>query len=174
MALKAEKGLTQMSAPAIDQQTSSEAGFTLLEALMVLVIVGLLAGAAALATPAPSARAAAEAERLAARLVLARQDSVLRNRVVGLMMTDQGYGFGRLEAPGWAPIEDAGPLRYRALPDAIEATLLEPEGQEGLAVPVRFDPLGAATPFAAEVEGGGAAFVVSVSAAGTVDVERVR
>lgn len=171
--MKAEKGLTPMSAR-VNDKANPDAGFTLLEALVTLMIVGLLAGAVALSTPAPHAEAKAEAERLAARLMLARDDSILRNRVVGLMMTEQGYGFSRLEAEGWRTVQETAPLRFRTLPQDVQARVVEERGQDTSLIAVRFDPMGQASPIEIAVEGGGGAYRVGVSATGAVGVERVR
>lgn len=171
--MRAEKGLTPMSVR-VNEKADPEAGFSLLEALVTLMIVGLLAGAVALSTPAPHAEAKAEAERLAARLMLARDDSILKNRIVGLMMTEQGYGFSRLEAEGWRAVEETAPLRFRTLPDSVQARVLRERGHDPAPVAVRFDPLGQASPAEIAVEGGGGAYRVQVSATGAVGVERIR
>jgi type II secretion system protein H len=162
----------RMSDPDSEGLAPRDAGFTLLEALMALLIVGLLASVAALSAPAPEARAKAEAQRLAARLVLAGDDSVFRNRVVGLVFTDQGYGFARLETTGWTAVEEAGPLRFHALPADVSVRLVTQVDRVLGPVVAQFDPMGSATPLRIGVEGGGGAFVVIISSNGGAHVER--
>lgn len=160
-----------MSVPG-SERASGDAGFTLLEALMALLIVALLAGVAALSAPPPDVRAKAEAERLAARLVLAGDDSVFRNRVVGVVFTDQGYGFTRLEATGWTAVEEPGSLRFYTTPAGVSVRVLNRDERAIEAVAARFDPMGSATPVRIGVEGGGGAFDVVVSPNGGAHVER--
>ena len=60
---------------------------------MVVAIIGLAAGAVVLSVPDPRPSVAAEAERFAARLSRAREESILTNRPVAVEATSAGYGF---------------------------------------------------------------------------------
>ena len=100
-------------------------GFTLVEVLVVVVIVGVLAAAVGLVATARGDGYALreEAERLAAVVRLLADEAVLDNREYGIRVSAQGYEMraydnrdGRWHAqPGWAP---------RQLPQNLEVTLL--------------------------------------------------
>ncbi len=155
-----------------------EAGFTLIEALMALLIVGLLAGAVALSAPAPDARARSAAQTLAARMTLAGDESVMRNRTVGLMMTDAGYGFATLEAEGWQPVDGPTPLSFRVWPAGVSGRVVQTSGIAGGVdrgdILARFDVMGAATPLRVRVDGGAGAWIVALDAGGGAHVQRDR
>jgi general secretion pathway protein H len=158
-----------ISAPA-NKSCAPDAGFTLIEALMALLIVGLLAGVVALSVPAPDARARAAAQTLAARMMLAGDESVMRNRTIGLRLSEEGYGFASLEADGWRPVEATAPLRYRAWPIGVSGQVLQADGDEAIAA--RFDVMGGATPIRVRIDSGGGAWLVSLRVDGGVHVER--
>ncbi|WP_161809600.1 type II secretion system minor pseudopilin GspH [Stenotrophomonas terrae] len=99
-------------------------GFTLVEVLVVVVIVGVLAAAVGLVATARGDGYALreEAERLAAVVRLLADEAVLDNREYGIRVSAQGYEMraydnrdGRWHAqPGWAP---------RQLPDNLQLLL---------------------------------------------------
>jgi general secretion pathway protein H len=119
----------------------SRAGFTLVELLMVVAIIGLAAGAVVLSVPDPRPSVAEDAERFAARLSRAREEAILSNRPVAVDATAAGYDFMVFDGAAWSALEE-GPFR----PEAWTAgTTVEPS-----AAPVRivFDPTGVADPAA--------------------------
>lgn len=78
-----------------------EAGFSLAEVLVVVFIIGLTAGLVVLNMPEPRSGAREDAQRLAARLALASQDSVISGAAVGVDISDTGFGFRRYGPGGW-------------------------------------------------------------------------
>ena len=84
-------------------------GFTLLEILLVVTIIGILAGVVVLsATDVGQQRAIrAEAERLALAVELARGEAQMRNEVWGLAIAPYAYRFLRYDEPAetWHDIE---------------------------------------------------------------------
>ncbi len=73
------------------------AGFTLLELLLVMVIIGILASTVVIGfTDAGQRRhVQTEAERLAQTIELARNQALRGNEIWGLVVTDNTYGFKR-------------------------------------------------------------------------------
>ena len=83
-----------------------EEGFTLIELMVVLLIIGLAAGAVILSLPDPRGRLSDEAERFAARTVAARDLAILEGRPVAVRVTARGYAFDRRQGGAWVPLSD--------------------------------------------------------------------
>jgi general secretion pathway protein H len=105
-------------------------GFTLLELVVVLVIVGIITGFALLSLGTGSSRDRVEDEgrRLAAMLAHQRELAMLRLDNRGLVLTETGYGLLQLERDGWAAVPDRGKdlpegLRLELRVDDLPATL---------------------------------------------------
>jgi type II secretion system protein H len=149
-----------------------DAGVSLVEALTALMIVGLMVGAVMLLAPGPDNRTRVEAERLAARIVLASEESVIANRPLSLVVNEEGYGFERLEDNGWFPAEANSPLGFRAWPPDMDVRVDQDDGAGADGRVARFDALGGATPVAVIISGFGARWRVAINAQGGVDVAR--
>ncbi len=95
----------------------AQRGFTLLEVLVVVVIIGVMATFAVLSLGNRSVddRLAIEARRLQELLGLAADEAVLQGLELGFVQTPEGYEFLVLKDGHWVPLEEAGPLRARAL-----------------------------------------------------------
>lgn len=83
-----------------------ESGFTLIELMVVLLIIGLAAGAVMLSLPDPRGRLSDEAERFAARTVAARDLAIIEGRPIAVRVTARGYAFDRRQAGAWVPISE--------------------------------------------------------------------
>lgn len=95
-------------------------GFTLLEILVVVLIVGIMLGLALLAIrDNPEQRLQTEVQRFSALLQLAAQEAVLQSREVAIVIERNGYHFLLLEAGEWVQSEDQV-FRQRNLPDDME------------------------------------------------------
>lgn len=81
----------------------ADSGFTLIEVMVVIVIIGLMSSLVLLNMPASEKTAREQAEELAARLTLAARSAVLSGETVGVTLTSEGYGFLRRRASGWKP-----------------------------------------------------------------------
>ena len=127
-----------MNPAATDQR-----GFTLLELLTALMIIGVIIGMAALSAGGNNRRALLqeEARRIRALVDLAAREAILNQREFGLRLMPDGYTFQMLDdEKGWvAPPGDAL-LQARRLPAGIRLTL-DVEGMPG-----DTDPLPSAPP----------------------------
>ncbi len=83
-----------------------DAGFTLTELMVVIVLIGIAAAAVVLTIPPPGGGARAEAVRLAARVAAMRDRAVIEGRGYSLWITASGYGFERRASTGWEPVAD--------------------------------------------------------------------
>jgi general secretion pathway protein H len=103
------------------------AGFTLLEVLVVLVIIGIITAMATISVHVLGGdhEMQQEAERLQAILAQSREDAMLQTRDIGLRLDETGYEFldwdGRREL--WVPVESDPMLRARSLPEGLRLSL---------------------------------------------------
>ena len=146
---------------------SPRGGFTLVELMMVVAIMGLAASAVVLAVPDPRPPVGDEAERFAARLVRAREEALLTNRAVAVEATAEGYAFSSFDGVQWSPLTE-GPFGEERW---AEDTRAQPEGQPA-ETPLRviFDPTGIADAAGLTLSRGSRAVSVVVDAAGEVTV----
>ncbi|MEG3179685.1 prepilin-type N-terminal cleavage/methylation domain-containing protein [Sphingomonas sp. LT1P40] len=127
---------------------------TLIEMLIVLVIIGIAAGAVSLsvgvATRAPSVET--EARRLALRLQAAADDAMLGDRIIAFTVESNGYGFAAVSRDGkMAPLGDA--LAFHKLPGGIVVNI-------DAAPPVMLGVDGSGKPLNATIENGEQRWVV--------------
>lgn len=85
-----------------------ERGFTLVELMIVLAIIGLASGVVMMTMPDPRGRLVDSAERFAARARMARDGAVVGGREVNLVMDPAGYAFEERRQGGWQPSQQRG------------------------------------------------------------------
>ncbi len=94
-------------------------GFTLLEVMITLVLIGIITSLAVLSVGASGGgeRLATEARRLAALIELNHQEAILRGEQRGVRFIRGGYQFLTLGEKGqWRPVTDSALLRRHRLP----------------------------------------------------------
>jgi len=110
----------------------SSFGFTLVELLVVLVIIGITLGLATLnAIPSPRQDLENEAKRIALLLQLARDEAIVRNRLVAFEANGERYRFMVRGDTGWAPVTRDDLLRERSFKNPPLRLVLEPSGTGG-------------------------------------------
>jgi len=134
--------------------------------MIVLVIMGLLAGAVVLALPDGRPGLPQEAERFAATLLRARDEAVFRGGQVRVVAADGTYRFERREGRDWRPLDEP-PFRVRAFEDGTQV-MASPEAV------VVFDPTGMANPTEFIFARGQARRTVVVDLAGNVSLDAPR
>ena len=134
-------------------------GFTLVELMVVIVIIGLAAAVVVLAMPGEGGSLRAEAVRFAARAKAARDAAILDSRTVAVSIGRGGYEVARREGGGW---------RVEARYGWAERTAPEIGGaQSGT---IRFDATGLAEPATIVLRRGERAAAVDIGSDGGVHV----
>ena len=143
------------------QRARSRAGFTLVELLMVVAIIGLAAGAVVLSMPDPRPSIGVEAERFAARLVRAREEALMTNRLVAVETDARGYGFVGLDGDEWTPL--SGVFAPRPWGEGVTAPR----------APMRvvFDPTGVTDPAEITLSRDGVSRTIRIDGAGEVTLD---
>lgn len=134
---------------------TSEAGFTLVELTVAMLIIGVASAALMLSLPAPGGDVRRQADRLAAHAAAARDLAISCGCAVRLATDVAGWQILRQAAAGWLPDPTMKPA---ALPT-------------GMALPVSnvdFDATGLATPARLLISADGSAAAVTIDAAGGV------
>jgi len=161
--------------------TGSARGFTLIEVLVVLMIMGLFVGlVSAIVRPDDRGLLRVEAERLAQLLDLAGAESRLAGKSIAWTAEGPGYRFWRMtgdseaSADGsaqWTEMRDSDLLRARALPPGMTISGLEVENMRADG-PMRleFAPYGEVLSFTIEMSLGAARYAVAASPVGELRV----
>jgi general secretion pathway protein H len=100
------------------------AGFTLIEVMVVVVIMGILINFAVLSlrSNSPADQLNEEARRLQSLIRIGSEEALLRSSLIGIDITETGYGFLQLEEGNWQAVDD-NLFRNRELPDELRITL---------------------------------------------------
>jgi general secretion pathway protein H len=101
------------------------AGFTLMEVLVVVFLIGIIAGFASLSISQNTSRTLEEeAERLYALLRMAGEEAVLMGEELAMQFTPKAYRFVKLEEEEWRPLEDDKLFREREIPAGVSLELV--------------------------------------------------
>lgn len=94
--------------PVPTRHSPARNGFSLVEMMVVLFVMGLLATAAVLAMPGDDRKLRDEAERFAARTLAARDEAIVGARPVSLVVNEGGYYFERRIEGQWQALPGRG------------------------------------------------------------------
>lgn len=152
-------------------------GFTLLEVLVVLVIMGILLGlVSARMQPSERDQLRVETERLAQLLDLAAEQSRITGTSIAWTANTSGYQFWRRTGDDdWSPIHDSdhdsGLLRPRSLPSGVSISGFRTEAMPvARSMRVEFTPSGDALAFTVELSLGAERYSIVSSPVGELQV----
>jgi general secretion pathway protein H len=152
-----------MTAAPRSPRRSAEHGFTLVELMVVLVIIGLMTGAVLLTMRDPRGGLSDEADRFAGRVRAAQDRAIVLARPMALWVSPIGYGFEEREKGRWVAL-DRKPLATTGWRGGIRAEA----GQQGR-TRLWFDTIGRANePMAFTLTRDGRSLPVSVGLDGRV------
>ena len=85
---------------------AAERGFTLIELMVVVAIIGIASAAVVLTLPGDRAQVREQAERFALRVAGARDQAIVQARPIRIVANANGYAFERREQGRWQRWED--------------------------------------------------------------------
>jgi general secretion pathway protein H len=146
---------------------AKQAGFTLVELMVVLFLIGLAATAVVLTVGSARRGAGSQAEQFAARVAALRDRAVIESRPFAFWVRPSGYGFETRDGRQWRPL-DKKPFATTDWRAPLTANV-----QGRRVVRVSFDANGLpSAPMDVTLSGGTAPLRVKLDAAGNVDVSR--
>lgn len=103
-----------------------QTGFTLIEMMVVLLIMGIIVGTVVLSINTDNIEEHMEIEmrRIHALLNLARDEAVLQGQEIAFVIEDNKYSFEVLAEDGWTPITDDRVFRERTVVIGTELALV--------------------------------------------------
>jgi general secretion pathway protein H len=163
-----------------EKRARNARGFTLVETLVVVLIMGLLAGAVVFTAPGAGGKLRDDARKLAARTTLIGQESIVSGLPMGMKLTHEGYVFFRMESGIWEEMIGEKIFLRHSWPQDVVVQIGQVENQvtrtPSVATPVPetpnviFDPTGISTPFVVSLSMGEETYVVSKNEKGDIVV----
>jgi general secretion pathway protein H len=151
---------------------NKQAGFTLVELMVVLFLIGLAASAVVLTISSATRSSGTQAEQFAARVAALRDRAVVEGQPLAFWLRPSGYGFERrAQARGggtrWQAF-DAKPFQTVNWPSSMKASV-----SGGRALRIAFDANGIpSAPMDIALSGDNRTYRIQMDAAGNVNVAR--
>lgn len=143
-----------------------EAGFTLIEILSVLVIIGIMSAAIVLAIPAPKSALETQSSKLANQLNALAQDGIIAGQTIGLGLSQEGYTLYQYEREDWVIVHESNWEEHYRLRLKREGTSLDvPEETTPL---FTFSPIGLSPNFSLSLSNGEEDFLIETQGDGRV------
>ena len=160
-------GQMMMLTSMLSKYQPSEAGFTMVELMVVLFVIGLSASAVVMTVSSASRNAGSQAEQFAMRIAALRDRAVVESRPLAFWVRRSGYGFESRDGKIWRAI-DTKPFTTTDWRAPLAANV-----QGGRMVRVAFDANGIpSAPVDVLLTGGQSPFRITLDETGNVDVSR--
>ena len=154
------------SEPMIPPSTTREGerGFTLVELMVVIVIIGIASAAVVLMLPGDRSALRADAEDFAGRTRAIRDKAMIDNRATSIRITPLGYAFDERERGAWKPLN--GDVTQGQLWRSGTQALVPGNGT----MRITFDSTGVTDPARVTIRRGDRQVAVTIAYDGTIDV----
>lgn len=164
------------------RKARQSAGFSLIELMVVIFIIGLMATVVVLNVPSTGGGVDDDAKAFAARLRAVSQDSILSGDLIGVSVREGGAGFYRYRGGVWEPLtEDDNPVEQEWVEEtsvsfALSGRLVPVARETGardkaqVRPQIIFEPTGINTAFAVVFERDGTEVSVTGDEAGSITV----
>jgi len=152
---------------------SAAHGFTLIELLIVIVIAGITLGMVAFnAVPSEQKALQNDAQRIALLLQLAREEAIIRNRLVAFEAQSDRYRFLVREGNAWTPITQDDMLRERTFQRApVSMSIYPPTSSDAYPLKIVFGREPVDRPFTLTLSSGGAQVSIHADGVGNFTVQ---
>ena len=121
----------------LSQPRIRTSGFTLLELLVVLVVMGIMLGMVSMsAIPNKKQALTGDAQRIALLLQLAREEAIVRNRPIAFEMDSDQFRFYIRGDNSWEPLTDNDLFRERSFQKSPLVITMQPSPTQS-ALPLR-------------------------------------
>lgn len=98
-------------------------GFTLLELVVVLMIIGIMTALISLNIAAQPSLAKQAAQQLQNLLALAQEEAILKGQILGWKLTSETFAFYRYQQKHWLPLNEDKVLRRYPLQPTLDYQL---------------------------------------------------
>lgn len=153
-------------------RTLASPGFTLIEMLAVLLVMGLLLGlSSAIIRPDERTQLRVESDRLAQLLDLAATEAALSGKPLAWSSDGKSYRFWSRDKDGWIELRNHGSLRARPLPQGMAISHLSIDSrrtQDGMRL--EFAAHGTVSAFSLELSLGAERYAIEASPVGEMRV----
>lgn len=150
------------------RRITKEAGFTLVEVLTVLVIIGLVSSVVILSMPQPKSALDKQAEILSGQLNALAQDGLVSGTVTAAGFSEKGYTLYAFENSEWATKASGEWQRdYRLVLTRNSAKLDMPKSTEPI---ILFQPNGLSTPFEFTLSDSEISYALKTSGDGRIEL----
>jgi general secretion pathway protein H len=152
---------------------SGSGGFTLLELLVVLVVMGILLGMVSInAIPNTKKALLDDGQRIALLLQLAREEAIVRNRPVAFEMDSEQFRFYVRTDSSWQPLTDNDLFRERSFKKSPLVISMQPApARAGLPLKIIFGREPVDKPFVLTLSYDGASVSIQADGLGHFAVE---
>ena len=156
---------------------NTQLGFTLVEILAVLLIIGLMAGAVVMNMPPKQDPLHKQGELLATRIQIAAQSGLVEGQSIGIIFHEQSYDIVRYFNETWNVtqefeygVDNSKPV----ISLTLNAAKIDLEQAEKTGIPtIRYDTTGLGTSFELQLEDGLSRFIINGRVDGSINAEPV-
>ncbi len=157
------------------QGRRNQAGFTLVEVMSVLLIIGLMTAVVVISLPPKTDPLITDGQAIRSDLRALAQAAIVQQKPFGLILRKDGYEIVRYENGLWRSVGHKNPkAKGAALFLYKDGLKIDVKKAEKLGEPlIRFDTTGLATPFELRIEAGAQTYIIHAGPDGKISTELI-